>query len=140
MSHAFAVPDRSPSNLLKRLWRMDDVQRKSLLDMVPVASLAIALVTPIGGGLIWMTGGFTPQQQVVAADLRRNVDELKSGVTEIKTIIQSMPRPSDFVDVQRHLSAIDARFDDVNKRITADEIDQATTRAQLQHQFDQQRK
>lgn len=83
-----------------------------------------------------LTGGFTPQTQVAASELKSQVVDVQKTVNDIKARVDQLPRPSDYVDTQTHLARIDATFGAVGDRLTHDEIAAAETATQVKRLID----
>lgn len=87
-----------------------------------IVASVVVICTALSGVGIYMTGGFKPASQVLTDNLTTKVDEIQNSVKGIQGQLEAMPRPSDFLSHERHLSAIDSQVTLLNDRITRDEI------------------
>jgi|SRR5579859_1635194 len=96
--------------------------------------LAASLFILVGGtyaAFQAITGGFRPALQVDVDTLSQGVIRVQQDVTAIKTVIDKMPRPSDYLTQQQHLERLDTRADAIGDRLTQDEIKAADVAARV---------
>jgi hypothetical protein len=93
--------------------------------------------------LVWLTGGIHPQTQTQYEELSRQnvemarqVSDLQRTLTAVNDKISLMPRQSDYVAQDNHLSRLDAEISALGDRMTADEIRASAADARTQRLID----
>jgi hypothetical protein len=97
----------------------------------------IVICTALSAVGVWFTGGFAPQNQVLANELKTQVGEIQITVRSIQDQLGTMPRPQDWLAIDRHFVTEDAAISALSERVTKDEImlthDEAVMNAYIQN-------
>jgi hypothetical protein len=95
---------------------------EQILKTLQIIASVFVIITGLAGGLIWLTGGFRPQNQVAADELTSKVNSIQRAVDAIQMQLSTMPRPTDFSSQDAHLARIDQEIGVFSDRLTHDEI------------------
>lgn len=94
---------------------------RSFREAVQFAGGVMVILGGIISAVVWMTGGFTPQQQVQVQQLSGKVDQLSAHIELLAKKMDEMPRPGDYDTIDKHLTRLDQQVGAIGDRITTDE-------------------
>lgn len=94
---------------------------RSYREAVQFAGAVMVILGGIISAVVWMTGGFTPQQQVQVQQLSGKVDQLSAHIELLAKKMDEMPRPGDYDTIDKHLTRLDQQVGAIGDRITTDE-------------------
>lgn len=103
-------PPAIPESLWEQIW-----------SNLPRILIVISTLSVLYAVLTWFTGGLRPQSQIDLENLKLQMSEMRSGVAVCNSRLDALPRASDFAEWQAHLSRLDAVYDSLRDRLTAEE-------------------